>query len=59
MDLRLQIDKKMRGLFAGIMDDMDLDERYVSFVLPNGQLVSPEQTAETLARIIQQEYEKI
>lgn len=59
VDLRLQIDKKMRGLFAGIMDDMDLDERYVSFVLPNGQLVSPEQTAETLARIIQQEYEKI
>lgn len=59
VNIMLQIDKKIRGLFAGIMDDMDLDERYVSFVLPNGQLVSPEQTAETLARIIQQEYEKI
>lgn len=57
--IMLQIDKKMRGLFAGIMDDMDLDERYVSLVLLNSQLVSREQTAETLGRIIQQEYEKI
>jgi len=59
VNIMLQIDKKMRGLFAGVIDDMDLDERYVSFVLSNGQLVSSEQTAETLAKIIQQEYEKI
>jgi len=59
VNIMLQIDKKVRGLFASVIDDMDLDERYISFVLSNGQLVSREQTSETLARIIQQEYEKI
>jgi sporulation-control protein len=59
VNIMLQIDKKVRGLFANVIDDMDLDERYFSFVLSNGQLISREQTSETLARIIQQEYEKI
>lgn len=59
VNIMLQIDKKSRGLFASVIDDLDLDERHVSFVLSNDQLVSREQTSETLARIIQQEYEKI
>lgn len=59
INIVLQIDKKVRGLFASAIDDLDLDERHVSFSLSKNQLVSSEQTAEILARIIQQEYEKI
>lgn len=59
INIMLQIDKKVRGFFASAIDDLDLDERHVSFYLGKNQLVNPEQTADILARIIQQEYEKI
>ncbi|KGK88393.1 sporulation protein [Desulfosporosinus sp. HMP52] len=55
----LQIDKKVRGFFASAIDDLDLDERHVSFYLTNDQLRASGQTAEILAEIIQQEYDKI
>ncbi|MBC2725428.1 sporulation protein [Desulfosporosinus sp.] len=59
INVMLQIDKKVRGLFASAMDDLDLDERHVNFSLLKNQLVSREQTSEILASIIQQEYDKI
>lgn len=59
VNIMLQIDKKVRGLFASVIDDLDLDERHVSFCLSEDQLGSSQQTADILARIIQQEYEKI
>jgi len=59
INIMLQIDKKVRGFFASAIDDLDLDERHVSFYLSKDQLVNRDQTSEILARIIQQEYEKI
>jgi len=59
INIMLQIDKKVRGFFASTIDDLDLDERHVSFSLSKDQLISSAQTSEILARIIQQEYEKI
>lgn len=57
--IMLQIDKKTRGLFAKLADDLDLDERHVSFTLPYSQITSPEQVGTTLKDIIEREYNKI
>jgi len=59
INIMLQIDKKVKGFFASAIDDLDLDERHVNFCLSKDQLGSREQTSEILARIIQEEYEKI
>ncbi|WP_042333785.1 hypothetical protein [Desulfosporosinus meridiei] len=59
INIVLQIDKKVRGFFASAIDDLDLDERHVSFCLTNDQLRVSGQTAEILAGIIQREYDKI
>ncbi len=59
INIMLQIDKKAKGFFASAIDDLDLDERNVNFCLSKEQLGSREQTADILAKIIQQEYEKI
>lgn len=59
INIMLQIDKKVKGFFASTIDDLDLDERHVIFCLSKDQLGSREQTSEILAKIIQQEYEKI
>lgn len=59
INIMLQIDKKVKGFFASAIDDLDLDERHVSFYLTKEQLGSGEQASEILARIILQEYEKI
>lgn len=59
INIMIQIDKKVKGFFASTIDDLDLDERHVTFCLSKDQLRSPERTSEILAEIILQEYEKI
>lgn len=59
VNVMLQIDKKSRGLFAKLADDLDLDERYVSFTLPYNQITSPEQVGAALKDLIEREYNKI
>lgn len=55
----MQIDKKIRGAFSKLVDDMDLDERHVGFTLFNRDLQSVPQVAEMLRDIIESEYRKI
>ena len=59
INIMLQIDKKVKGFLSSTIDDLDLDERHVTLCLSKDQLGSREHTAEILAKIIQQEYEKI
>lgn len=55
----LQIDKKAKGLYAKLADDLDLDERYVNLTLPYAQITNPQQVSERLKDIIEREYNKI
>jgi len=57
--LYLQIDKKARGLIGMIASDLDLDERHVSVLIPNGQITTPAEVASRLTIIIDREYGKI
>lgn len=57
--LFMQIDKKVRGLGAGLLDKLDLDERNVSLFLSNDQITTPREVASLLAKFIEQEYRKI
>jgi len=55
----MQIDKKNRGLFGGLLDDLDLDERYIRFSLPYTQMDSVAQVSDLLKDEIEREYRKI
>lgn len=55
----MQIDKKNMGLFGGIMDDLDLDERYVRFSIPNDQSNDVSRMAQYVKSVIESEYRKI
>jgi len=55
----MEIDKKTRGFLGKIADELDLDERHVSFTLPYSSMKSAEQVAATLKEIIENEYRKI
>ncbi|OPX85727.1 MAG: Sporulation-control protein spo0M [Pelotomaculum sp. PtaB.Bin117] len=55
----MEIDKKTRGFFGKLADDMDLDERRFSYTLPYSDMHSVEQVAATLKEIIENEYRKI
>ena len=59
INIMLQIDKKVKGLFANMADDLDLDERHVFFTTHYSQILNPEQIATTLRDIIEREYIKI
>ncbi|MTI79538.1 MAG: sporulation protein [Firmicutes bacterium] len=59
INIMMQIDKKARGLFGGLMDELDLDEKYVSFHLNYDEMNNVEQVAEKLKDIISNEYQKI
>lgn len=55
----MEIDKKTRGLLGKIIDDLDLDERHVSFTFPYSAMQGAEQVAIKLKEIIESEYRKI
>lgn len=59
LNILMQIDKRNRGLLAGLMDDLDLDERYVRFSIPQNQMNSAAQVAEYLKSVIESEYKKM
>lgn len=53
LSVAIQLDKKNRGLFGSIMDDLDLDENYVNLRLPYNQMNSSSQVAEMLREVIE------
>ncbi len=55
----MQIDKRNRGLLGVLMDDLELDERFVRFSLNYAQMVGVPQVAQTIKEIIETEYKKI
>jgi len=57
--IAMQIDKKNKGLFGGLLDDLDLDERYVHFTIPYSQMQDTAQVAGMVKGIIEREYRKI
>ncbi|OPX88290.1 MAG: Sporulation-control protein spo0M [Pelotomaculum sp. PtaB.Bin104] len=59
INIVIEIDKKSRGLLGKIADDLDLDERHVSFTLPYRSMQDAEQVAAKLKEIIESEYRKI
>ena len=59
INLMLQIDKKSRGLFAGLIDNLDLDESHVVFSLSKEETANVEQVADILQDIIEEQYRKI
>lgn len=55
----MEIDKKTRGFFGMIADELDLDERRVSYTIPYSDMQSVEQVAAIIKEIIEGEYRKI
>ncbi len=55
----MQIDKKSRGPFGSLLDDLELDERYVRFSIPYSEMGGAARLAEKLKGIIEREYRKI
>lgn len=59
LTLVIQLDKRNTGLFGGLMDEFDLDERFVRVTLPYNQMAGVSQVEENLRDLIQREYKKI
>ncbi|NHM28418.1 sporulation protein [Desulfofundulus sp. TPOSR] len=55
----MQLDKKARGLFGSLLDELDLDERFVRFTIPYSEIDSVAGLAGMLRSIIEREYRKI
>ncbi|MBE3586077.1 MAG: sporulation protein [Thermoanaerobacter sp.] len=59
LEVVMQIDKKARGLFGSLLDELDLDERFVRFTIPYSEMDSVNGLAGMLRNIIEREYRKI
>ncbi|WP_242653731.1 sporulation protein [Thermincola potens] len=59
LNVVIQIDKRNRGLFGSLLDDLDLDERYVRIRIPYSQMNDVTQVANFLRETIESEYRKI
>lgn len=59
VNIMMQVDKKSRGIFGKLIDDLDLDERHVIFSLSYSQMNSADQVASTLKDIIEEQYNNI
>lgn len=59
LTLVMQLDKRNTGLFGGLLDEFDLDERYVRLPLQYSQMESVAQVERMLKELIEREYKKI
>lgn len=57
--LYLQIDKRARGLMSLIAENWDMDERNVQVFIPDAQLTTSYDVAQSLANFLENEYRKI
>ncbi|BAF59641.1 MAG: sporulation protein [Pelotomaculum sp.] len=59
LNVVMQIDKKVRGFWGKIADDLDLDERHVGFAFNYREMQNPNKVAARIKEIIEDEYRKI
>lgn len=59
INVLMEIDKKTRGYFGKIADELDLNERHVGFSIPYHNMQNVDRVAVMLKNVIEDEYKKI
>ncbi|MFZ5643456.1 MAG: sporulation protein [Bacillota bacterium] len=59
INILMQLDKKVTGIFSGIIDDLDLDERNVALNLAYSKMTDKDSVCRILRGVIEKEYERI
>lgn len=59
LSLVVQLDKRNTGLFGSLLDEFDLDERFVRFNLTYDQMGSTDQVESMIRQLVEREYKKV